>query len=1211
MSASPEPGLTRVDGRLYALTSAGQAAASLWAGYRCGAGAAFGPTATLQQAWEDGGGTWLMLGATPADVTAFTAALEATLARISPAGQVRLLWLRDPNAPPERWELWPLLAQASGSGPATTWQLARALLLSLGEYSVTVPRGAALGQADPTRLDWGMTVDALSFAAPGGEWDAAAGTTWLPLAGPTVGCLRGALTLPAGAGDGLAALGTGLCFGAPQHDGGEGDGVDQLGMPVVAQPPGAALTLRLSFDPLHPLVAVRTRLAFFDDDGGGSSPPPLPATLRSSRGYATTLTPVAAGAPLRPARLAFGRTPLTVGDPAAFSHHLSPDGAFALAVVTPSGVTVDHHRILLGRSGQEYAALGPDGSALVLFEAGRPALAPGAAPQAPPSRPGRPLLDEAATTAHLTILPPSSGAAGLRYFAQPVQAPLYADLDSSLPAGFLDYAELPSATLPAWRAGDVTPPPTVAGAPLAGVAPADAALAARVEAVLAPARRLALGVDGGGAGPVAADATTPAVTPQGLRVGIADGQVRRVVLATMPATPQRELALTAVGPRLRAALGSAELFAVVANPTAFMADSSVPYRLDETGLALAAARGVPPATIARLRPVVMPGGVPRVFDDEDQFVTAVRPVAPDDVALLCELGGFLQAVMSEWVVQLSPRAWRRPAQPRRADDAPTVMLLKFAHRSVERLVDDAAAWPWPEAAALPHADVAATQAELLRIVAQARDRARDPDVPDDDPYARFYRDVVADPGWNGVLFLNAPVDAGRLPAALQLVTAGVDTRRFYAHHVGFSATPVELDGGGAIATRQTAAFGLVDYDDPVDQTLPEGAPVPFAFKTLRLTARFANAALDGFSARVELLVNELLGARLEKLDPTHGNNLVLSGSLQQAGDRAPLYAFALEAVNRYGTAATLLDTVDVDGVAVQTRDGAAGSGETTVRFTLSGQLRFVEPRAFDAISYGPVAPQAPLLDLDGDGGPGPGPGTEPPDGWLTFDGLAVDMSFPLGGGAGAGQRFAVDHSGVRLDADASQARPNALVSRFPVTLAGFVSAGERQTPEQLGYVSVAARGLEQTPLPGPWFGLSFALDLGTLGALAGGQSLTLGLLVAWGPARDGVEQPAYLGLSLPGYANGSFAWPLQGVMRLGFRTFQFEVAQDELGVRSYALRLRRLALSILGLSYPPGTTDLVLFGGGDAQRARALGWYAAYAADPKRRETARQRELAR
>jgi hypothetical protein len=1205
VSASPPPGLTRVTGRLYALSSAGEAAAPLWAGYRCGAGAAFGETATLQQAWEDGGGTWLLLAAAPADAAAFAQALEQALARISPGGQVRLLWLRDPNAPPERWELWPLLAQASGSGPATAWQVARGALLTLGEYAVTVPRGAAITQADPDRLGWGMAFGALSFAAPGGEWEATGGSAWLPLAGPTAGCLRAALALAAGGGDGLAALRTQLCFGAPQHDGGEGDGVDLLGMSVVAQPAGAALTLRLAFDPLHPLDAARTRLGFFDDDGGGSAPPPLPATLRSSRGYATTLAPQAAGAPLRPARLAFGRTPLTVGDPAAFGYHLTPDGAFALAVVTPSGVTVDHHRILLGRSGQEYAALDADGGALVLFEAGRPALAPGAAPQAPPSRAGAALLDGAATTAHLTVLPPRSGAAGLRYFAQPVQAPLYADLASSLPAGFLDYAELPAATLPAWSTGEAAPPPTVAGAPLAGVAPADAALAARVEAVLAPARRLALGIVPGAAAIGAAEeVTVPAVTPQGLRVGIADGQVRRVVLATMPATPQRELALTAVGPRLRAALGSAELFAVVADPDALMDDSSIPYRLDETGLALAAARGVPPATIARLRPVVMPGGSPRLFDDEQAFSDAVGAVAPEHVTLLRELGGFLEAVMSDWVVQLSPRAWRRPAPERHgAVGAPTVMLLKFAHRSLERLVDDAAAWPWPEAAALPGADVAATQAELLRIVAQARARADAADVPDDDPYARFYRDVVADPGWNGVLFLNAPVDAGRLPAALQFVTAGVDPERFYAHHVGFSATPVALEPGGAIATGQTAAFGLVDYDDPVDQTLPEGAPVPFAFKTLRLTARFANAALEGFSARVELLVNELLGARLEKLDPTHGNNLVLGGSLQQAGDSAPLYAFALEGVNRYGTRGTLLDTLDVTGVGVQTRDGVAGSGETTVRFTLAGELRFDEPRAFDAISYGPVAPQAPLLDGDGDG---------PPDGWLTFDGLAIDMSFPLGGpGDAAPQRFAVDHAGVRLDAGASRARPNALVSRFPVTLAGFVAAGARETPEQLGYVSVSAPGLDQQPLEGGWFGIAYALDLGTLGALSGGASLTLGLLAAWGPAQRAEEQPVYLGLQLPGYANGSFAWPLQGVMRLGFRSFGFEAAEDEHGVRSYALRLRRLALSVLGLSCPPGSTDLVLFGGGDAASARAVGWYAAYAADPPSRGADAARELAR
>lgn len=272
MSAAPT--LARVAPRLYALSSSGDAApAAFWGGYQPGPAAQFGTTATLQQAWEDAGGCWLLLGAAPAAPAAFASAVAVVLAQLSPSGQVRVLWLENPNDPPAAWQLSPLLAQSSGSGPAIAWKVAREATLALGEYAVTVPRNTVLTQSDGSSPGWGIALAALAFGAPGGSWDAAAGSAWLPLAGATVGCLRGRLTLPGDGGDQLAALRVQLCFGAPRDDGAPGDAVDLLGMPVIAQPPGAPLTLALSFDPLHPLLAARTRLDFFDDDGGGGAVP--------------------------------------------------------------------------------------------------------------------------------------------------------------------------------------------------------------------------------------------------------------------------------------------------------------------------------------------------------------------------------------------------------------------------------------------------------------------------------------------------------------------------------------------------------------------------------------------------------------------------------------------------------------------------------------------------------------------------------------------------------------------------------------------------------------------------------------------------------------------------------------------------------------------------------------------------------------------------
>jgi hypothetical protein len=90
-------------------------------------------------------------------------------------------------------------------------------------------------------------------------------------------------------------------------------------------------------------------------------------------------------------------------------------------------------------------------------------------------------------------------------------------------------------------------------------------------------------------------------------------------------------------------------------------------------------------------------------------------------------------------------------------------------------------------------------------------------------------------------------------------------------------------------------------------------------------------------------------------------------------------------------------------------------------------------------------------------------------------------------------------------------------------------------------------------------------------------------------------------------------------MRLGFRSLGFETyeeeAKDGKKVRSYILRLRHLALSILGISFPPGELDLVLFGD-PTGASRSVGWYAAYVdpnapTPPKLAATTAPKELTR
>src|SRR6185295_9647657 len=108
-------------------------------------------------------------------------------------------------------------------------------------------------------------------------------------------------------------------------------------------------------------------------------------------------------------------------------------------------------------------------------------------------------------------------------------------------------------------------------------------------------------------------------------------------------------------------------------------------------------------------------------------------------------------------------------------------------------------------------------------------------------------------------------------------------------------------------------------------------------------------------------------------------------------------------------------------------------------------------------------------------------------------------------------------------------RAKALYAKFPLKLSGFVatpdpllqnpplppSEATAQSPESLGYVSITA-GVQQSKMLDPWYGLVFDIDLGTLGALAGGAGLVLKLLLGWSEGGTRDEPAVYVGVRLPG-----------------------------------------------------------------------------------------------
>lgn len=1090
-----------------------------FAGYWCSASAAFDGTATLAQTWADVGGFYVIALALPADLTVFAQQLAQLAPRISPTGLVRVLWLS--NSADSHWPYWSTttmtaLPQATPSGP---WALVTPTRWVLGDYRLELAAGSMLSLQNGSNV-YGLALPAAAATFSRGDFALrASGTVTLPLAGNAVGALSVPITLRPQQPDPLEQLGAMLRYATvPAPD--DTEAVAQnlaryLSMPVLRLRAGN-LGVRLHADPSAPFDPHRS---YLDLMPGGAPPYALSSAFVTTLGYTTTLTPTAAAQGARSARLAFCRSPLfAVEGPSAGSEvfHLAPDGSFSIGVEVPMRVqqrraafasrdSDERDHWMFGNSGAEYARLDAATGDMAVFGAGNAAYIPGTIAE------GTSPLRTAATTAYMTLVPGSTTSSGLLYYAQPLQAPLF-KAASHLGAAFLDFHTMPAGRLPAAQAGDPTAQCFPAGA-YRWLAAGDIALARSIEAaVLAPARRQAIGglhppVEANPpTGPV--DPATPslAVTPQGLIAQLsADGLAWTGVRFAQLAGGAQDLVFTPVKECFARALQSNQLFFVVADIEEFNRQSGV---------------------------------------------------GPDG----------LDCVLDDWTFHLAPAEWRRGK-----DDNPTLMLFKYCNRRLTELADDTSAWGWTEAAG----DVAKTRQQLQDILRSAGERAADPKALPSDPYLIFHNDVANNPMWNGVLFFNAPVDLGQMPPDLKFLAAGIDPKRFYAHHIGFSVTPVAA-GTDTITSGQTAAFALIDYEDPQD--LAPGSTTPFGFKTLQLKIRFANARIADFAAQCQLMVNTLFGAPLTKQDPSRGNNLLMDGSCQRVAG-VPSYSFVLSGENLFNAQNSAMVSAQVRSVRIDTVTAPDGD-DVTSSFTLQGNLRFRELPAFDMLCYG----------ADGQG----------EDGYLRFTGLSIRMRFKLS--EPTAQTFTGFESATTLDPINSKPRARSLAANFPVKVSGIEIApaaiGDKGlTPEQLGFVSIACP-LEQTPMTAPWYGLRYTLDLGSLGALSGSVGLSMTVLAAWSTGAGG-DPPVYLGLRLASFVPGAGSLPLQGVLKLGFRGFEFITypAGTTLG---YQLWMRRFALSVLCWSFPPGNADLVLFGA-PGNPGGSLGWYAAYDKDPDKK----------
>ncbi|WP_372088377.1 hemagglutinin protein (plasmid) [Tistrella mobilis] len=1241
MSGGAEPAFNRAaaGSPLYWLADGGNRA-----GFLASDAAAFGDTITLSTSWTDAGGLWFWLDQAPADPAGFAGPLQAFLTLLPPARGPRFLWIAGLALGVNGWTGSAVNMTRSGDVTTVTggqtFDAAGIVVVAPAGGQVMVEQASG-DQSWLFRVHDGAALTLLagdaSLAASQNLW----GVSYNPL---RPGALVWTLDLPAPAVDEvpvLTSMGASLRFFAPDID--PFMTLDAPPVPtggirslqVVPLRQRAAVTLYCAFDPLAPLDPTRTRfgLAPFGTTAPGDAPV-FDSGYVTALGYGVQLKPVQIASQTQPG-FVLAVQPLTTGATGGapgdvpVAYYLTPDGDFTLLGLDQGGqlataqlsediaATAPAVRVLCGTTGLDYVGLNTADGNVLSFRAGRAAYAPPARAddEAPiltqEDAAAPPALTDLGTTAWSWI---SAGSAP-RYYAQPEDAPFYAGGYS----GFLSYLEMAATDL-------VTedPAPAFPMVGYAGLAAEDAVFARDIEARgIAPERRRRIGLATGTQWDVtrAADASappvgtvTPAVSPPGIAIGYAgDNQPWAWLgignMGSSDGLP--DLRFTAIDGAFRQALLSNRLFMVLGSAATVMASGSVAYQLTQASMnlikALPPGKGVSETVWNQVSATVSRAGYP-VYDTEtafDQMLTQATSgtITAEETLVFQRFAGLLTPVIGDWLFRMSPRNW---AAPDRQGPKNARLIFKFiSGRTLADLVSDTAAWNWPEASS-DDGKAETARSDIQAIIRTARESVATARLKNTaSPYDRFV-EVIDDPDWAGVLALSVEVPLDTLPEPLQPLAAGIDPAGFYAHHLGLTATSFTSDNG-TLTFDTTSTFGLIDYQDPIDQYF--SSDIAFAFKVQQLTVGFENGRLASFTSSAQLMVNRVFGAQTRLFPTGHGNNLILDGVYQSeaadGGDRRDTYVFAMREAGAFQLQLGQLSEMAVDQtrmVTARAADPETGNTTVTAAFQMAGRLRFAEPEKFDPFCWGPPLTAAGTIVDGGIDLPAEADTTDAASAaGLAYSNYAITMSFSLSDPTAV--TFTVQDADLTLNAANSRARPNSLFARFPLRLAGLMGTPDpavtgqasTRTPEAAGFVSISAP-LQQGKLTQPWYGLVYEVDLGTLGALAGSVGITVRLLAAWSAGGGDKGNPGiYFGVALPGIENMlGVSLPLQGILDIGFRTIQFTTYEDEQNGRQYLMRLRDFGLHVLGLSFPPGKNDITVFGNPDQTSNTKLGWYAAY-----------------
>lgn len=669
--------------------------------------------------------------------------------------------------------------------------------------------------------------------------------------------------------------------------------------------------------------------------------------------------------------------------------------------------------------------------------------------------------------------------------------------------------------------------------------------------------------------------TTPAITyqgttPQGLLATFPEdySMIQELMLARDTEDEEIKLVNIDQGSKLKASIQSNQLFMVSSDPDAlkdyFSTQELDQYIADHSGGG-EVVKATNRLTIAEWIFELGPYGeiVPVEEEDEDGTVTTVNKAIEH---------------------------WNKKG---------TILIFKFHDKPLIELVEDPSMWSF---AGDFNVDAAKTSRTLKRLLKEAVESGKSDDAKERRKYEVLAR-AATYAGWSGVIALNVDVPLGNLPDSLKALAAGINADEFYSQYVGIEVTQMHSDDG-VLVPQQSSLFGLIDYNN---NNIPLADESGYNFHVRFLTVVFQNSQITDFAAEILLILDKLFDEKTTLLDSPDGRNIIVLKGVAEEHNGETTYSFGFSGANRFQLSGKVIEEVEIVKAQFTTDPIPAADTDGNLaikgRFSLWGRMRFAYLEGFDILSFG-AYPQDDIA-----GSPAPTDESQDPD-YLNMSNLQIVMSFKMNEVTGevvGNKSFSFDPNRIAYDLKRSGWRKHSLFEKFPLKFKTIrYVANDANALTNSGFM-LALSGLEDTlskdDIGSTWYSLEYDLNMGSIGSLAGGAGLTVGIMAAWKPEEKGL----YIGLKLPGSSGGKKEISIQGVLKIVFKHIQFvtyplvagdDLTDEEKQQVGYLLKLKNIVLKFFVVSFPPvGKTEIILFGDPREEVAREdklVGWYAAY-----------------